>query len=40
MPRSEVADREGLLLLDLKDLKALLNHLKDQPATAGRMTLR
>ena len=27
----KVADREGLLLLDLKDLKALLNHLKEHP---------
>ncbi|WP_068830605.1 helicase HerA-like domain-containing protein [Pseudomonas sp. BMS12] len=27
----QVADREGLLLLDLKDLKALLNHLKEHP---------
>nr|WP_314876539.1 helicase HerA-like domain-containing protein [uncultured Pseudomonas sp.] len=27
----KVADRDGLLLLDLKDLKALLNHLKDNP---------
>ncbi|MCY1287726.1 hypothetical protein D9M70_367350 [compost metagenome] len=26
----QVADREGLLLLDLKDLKALLNHLKQE----------
>jgi hypothetical protein len=31
-----VADREGLLLLDLKDLKALLNHLKDNPDVARR----
>lgn len=30
-----VADREGLLLLDLKDLKALLNHLKDNPDALG-----
>jgi DNA helicase HerA-like ATPase len=31
----KVADREGLLLLDLKDLKALLNHLKDNPQMLG-----
>ena len=31
----QVADREGLLLLDLKDLKALLNHLKDHPEVLG-----
>ena len=31
----QVADREGLLLLDLKDLKALLNHLKDDPSLLG-----
>ncbi|MBT8766127.1 helicase HerA-like domain-containing protein [Metapseudomonas boanensis] len=31
----QVADREGLLLLDLKDLKALLNHLKDNPEVLG-----
>jgi hypothetical protein len=31
----QVADREGLLLLDLKDLKALLNHLKDNPEMLG-----
>ncbi|MGL4315259.1 MAG: helicase HerA-like domain-containing protein [Pseudomonas sp.] len=31
----QVADREGLLLLDLKDLKALLNHLKDHPQMLG-----
>ncbi|OLU14019.1 MULTISPECIES: helicase HerA-like domain-containing protein [unclassified Pseudomonas] len=31
----KVADREGLLLLDLKDLKALLNHLKEQPEVLG-----
>jgi len=31
----QVADREGLLLLDLKDLKALLNHLKDHPEALG-----
>ncbi|QEY61572.1 DUF853 family protein [Metapseudomonas lalkuanensis] len=31
----QVADREGLLLLDLKDLKALLNHLKDHPELLG-----
>ncbi|MCY1533318.1 hypothetical protein D9M68_686400 [compost metagenome] len=30
-----MADREGLLLLDLKDLKALLNHLKDHPELLG-----
>ncbi|WP_313026380.1 helicase HerA-like domain-containing protein [Pseudomonas lopnurensis] len=30
-----VADREGLLLLDLKDLKALLNHLKADPQMLG-----
>ncbi|THG76607.1 DUF853 family protein [Pseudomonas sp. A-1] len=30
-----VADREGLLLLDLKDLKALLNHLQDNPGLLG-----
>lgn len=29
------ADREGLLLLDLKDLKALLNHLRDNPLLLG-----
>ncbi|WNW11630.1 helicase HerA-like domain-containing protein [Pseudomonas sp. DTU_2021_1001937_2_SI_NGA_ILE_001] len=27
----KVADREGLLLLDLKDLKALLGHLREHP---------
>ena len=27
----QVADREGLLLLDMKDLKALLNYLGEQP---------
>ena len=32
---SKVADREGLLLLDLKDLKALLAHLKEQPEVLG-----
>ena len=31
----KVADREGLLLLDLKDLKALLNHLRDHPQLLG-----
>ncbi|MFC5696569.1 helicase HerA-like domain-containing protein [Pseudomonas sp. GCM10022186] len=31
----QVADHEGLLLLDLKDLKALLNHLKDNPELLG-----
>lgn len=31
----KVADREGLLLLDIKDLKALLNHLKDNPQLLG-----
>ena len=31
----QVADREGLLLLDLKDLKALLNHLREQPDVLG-----
>ena len=31
----QVADREGLLLLDMKDLKALLNHLKDHPELLG-----
>lgn len=31
----KVADREGLLLLDLKDLKALLNHLRDNPELLG-----
>ena len=31
----KVADREGLLLLDLKDLKALLGHLKDNPQVLG-----
>ncbi|CAD5375743.1 ATPase [Pseudomonas sp. OF001] len=30
-----VADREGLLLLDLKDLKALLNHLQGNPELLG-----
>ena len=29
----EVADREGLLLLDLKDLRALLNHVNDNRKT-------
>ncbi|HEX5842547.1 MAG TPA: helicase HerA-like domain-containing protein, partial [Pseudomonas sp.] len=31
----KVADREGLLLLDLKDLKALLAHLKNSPEVLG-----
>ncbi|NQD95527.1 DUF853 family protein, partial [Pseudomonas sp. CrR25] len=31
----KVADRDGLLLLDLKDLKALLNHLKAHPEVLG-----
>ncbi|CAM3470660.1 ATP-binding protein [Pseudomonas floridensis] len=31
----KVADREGLLLLDIKDLKALLNHLHDNPQLLG-----
>ncbi|YCH20963.1 DUF853 domain-containing protein [Pseudomonas sp. D1-3] len=31
----KVADREGLLLLDLKDLQALLTHLKEQPEVLG-----
>ncbi|MBV6287899.1 helicase HerA-like domain-containing protein [Pseudomonas aegrilactucae] len=31
----KVADREGLLLLDIKDLKALLGHLKDNPEVLG-----
>ncbi len=31
----KVADKQGLLLLDLKDLKALLNHLKDNPQLLG-----
>ena len=31
----QVADREGLLLLDLKDLKALLNHFREQPDVLG-----
>lgn len=31
----QVADREGLLLLDLKDLKALLNHLREAPELMG-----
>ena len=30
-----VADREGLLLLDLKDLKALLNYLRENPEVLG-----
>ena len=31
----KVADQQGLLLLDLKDLKALLNYLKDHPEVLG-----
>jgi len=31
----KVADREGLLLLDIKDLKALLNYLRDNPQALG-----
>ena len=31
----QVADREGLLLLDLKDLKALLNYLAEHPESLG-----
>ncbi len=31
----KLADREGLLLLDLKDLKALLNHLTAHPEMLG-----
>jgi DNA helicase HerA-like ATPase len=31
----KVADQEGLLLLDIKDLKALLNHLRDHPQLLG-----
>ncbi|KDN97707.1 helicase HerA-like domain-containing protein [Pseudomonas donghuensis] len=31
----KVADRDGLLLLDIKDLKALLAHLKDNPQLLG-----
>lgn len=31
----KVADREGLLLLDLKDLKALLGYLKQSPEVLG-----
>lgn len=31
----KVADREGLLLLDIKDLKALLGYLKDNPQVLG-----
>lgn len=34
----KVADREGLLLLDLKDLKALLSHLKAHPEVLGEDT--
>lgn len=31
----KVADREGLLLLDIKDLKALLNYLRETPQALG-----
>ncbi|KAF1054030.1 MAG: hypothetical protein GAK43_01090 [Stenotrophomonas maltophilia] len=31
----KVADQQGLLLLDLKDLKALLNHLREHPELLG-----
>ena len=31
----KVADRDGLLLLDLKDLKALLAHLRAEPSVLG-----
>jgi DNA helicase HerA-like ATPase len=31
----QAADREGLLLLDLKDLKALLSHLRENPHVLG-----
>jgi len=31
----KVADRDGLLLLDLKDLKALLGYLRDNPQVLG-----
>lgn len=31
----QIADRDGLLLLDLKDLKALLNHLRKDPDVLG-----
>jgi DNA helicase HerA-like ATPase len=31
----KLADREGLLLLDLKDLRALLGHLKENPSVLG-----
>ncbi|WP_296256679.1 MULTISPECIES: helicase HerA-like domain-containing protein [unclassified Pseudomonas] len=31
----KVADREGLLLLDIKDLKALLNYLRENPQVLG-----
>jgi DNA helicase HerA-like ATPase len=31
----KVADREGLLLLDIKDLKSLLNYLREQPEVLG-----
>lgn len=36
----KVADREGLLLLDLKDLKALLNHLRYHPELRWAKTRR
>lgn len=31
----KIADREGLLLLDIKDLKALLNYLRENPKVLG-----
>lgn len=31
----QVSDREGLLLLDLKDLKALINHISEHPEVLG-----
>lgn len=31
----KIADRDGLLLLDIKDLKALINHLLENPAELG-----
>lgn len=31
----QIADRDGLLLLDLKDLKALLNHVREEPDVLG-----
>lgn len=31
----KIADRDGLLLLDLKDLKALLSHLRQNPEVLG-----